>query len=54
MSVCDCSTQQMKKNKENSVALANHAREMKLKLVDVVQVRNDPDSIKPSIEDYYR
>jgi hypothetical protein len=52
MSVCDCSVQQVKKNNEDSVALANHARKMKLKLVDAVQVRDDMDSIKPSIEDY--
>jgi hypothetical protein len=54
MSVCDCSIQQVKKNKEDSVALANHAREMTFKLADAVQVRNDQDSLKPSIEDYYR
>jgi hypothetical protein len=54
MSVCDCSPQQVKKNKEDSVVLANHAREMMFKLVDALQVRNDLDSTKPSIEDYYR
>jgi hypothetical protein len=54
MSVCDCSIQQVKKNKEDGIALANRAREMTFKLVDAVQVRNDLGSIKPSIEDYHR
>jgi hypothetical protein len=54
MSVCDCSIQQVTKNNEDSVALANHAREMRFKLVDALQVRNDLDPIKPSIKDYYR
>jgi hypothetical protein len=54
MSVCDCNVQQVKKNNEDSVTLANHAREMMFKLADAVQVRNDLDSIRPSIEDYYR
>jgi poly-gamma-glutamate capsule biosynthesis protein CapA/YwtB (metallophosphatase superfamily) len=54
MSVCDCIIQQVKKNKEDSVALANHAREMMFKLANAVQVRIDQDSLKPSIEDNYR
>jgi hypothetical protein len=54
MSGYDCSIQQVKKNKEDGVALANYAREMRFKLVDALQVRNDLDSIRPSIEDYYR
>jgi hypothetical protein len=54
MSVCDCSIQQVKKNKEDGIALANRARDMTFKLADAVQVRNDQDSLKPSIEDYYR
>jgi hypothetical protein len=53
MSGYDCSIQQVKKNKEDEIALANRARDMTFKLVDALQVRNDLGSIRPSIEDYY-
>jgi hypothetical protein len=46
--------QQVKNNKEDSIALAQHAREMTTKLVDALQARNDLDSLKPGIEDYSR
>jgi hypothetical protein len=46
--------QQVKNNKEDSIALAQHAREMTTKLVDALQTRNDLDSLKPGIEDYSR
>jgi hypothetical protein len=49
MSVCDCHVQQVKNNKEGSIALAKHAKEMSSKLVDALQARNDLDSLKPSI-----
>jgi hypothetical protein len=52
MSVRDFDLQQVKNNKEDSIALANHAREMTSKLVDTVKGRNDQDSLKPSIEDF--
>jgi hypothetical protein len=44
--------QQMKNNKEESIALAKHARKMTFKLVDVLKSRNDLDSLKPRIEDF--
>jgi hypothetical protein len=42
----------MKNNKEESIALAKHAREMTSKLVDALQARNDLDSFKPSIKEF--
>jgi hypothetical protein len=44
--------QQVKNNKEDSIALADHAREMTSKLVDTVQGRNDQDSLKPIMENF--
>jgi hypothetical protein len=52
MSVNEYDMQQVKNNKEDSITLANHAREMASKLVDTLQGRNDQDSLKPSIEDF--
>jgi hypothetical protein len=46
--------QQVKNNKEESIALAEHAREMTCKLVDTLQIRNDLDSLKPSLEDFFK
>jgi hypothetical protein len=54
MSVYDCDVQRVKNNKEDSIALANHAREMTSKLVDVLQARNDRDLLKPNIDDFYK
>jgi hypothetical protein len=45
--------QQVKNNKEESMALAEHAREMTFKLVDVLQTRNDLGSLKPKIQDFF-
>jgi hypothetical protein len=44
--------QQVKNNKEDSITLANHAREMTSQLVNALQVRNDLDSLKPGIEEF--
>jgi predicted secreted Zn-dependent protease len=46
--------QQVKNNKEDSIALANHAREMTSKLAQALQARNDLDSLKPNIEDFFK
>jgi hypothetical protein len=46
--------QQVKNNKEESIALAEHVREMTFKLVDTLQTRNDLDSLKPSIEHFVK
>jgi hypothetical protein len=46
--------QQLKTNKEDSIALANHAKEMTSKLFDALQAGNDLDSLKPSIEELYK
>jgi hypothetical protein len=46
--------QQVKNNKEESITLAKHAREMTFQLVDALQIRNDLDSLKPSIEDFVK
>jgi hypothetical protein len=54
MSVYDCDMQQVKNNKEESIALAEHAREMAFKLVNTLQICNDLDSVKPSIEDFFK
>jgi hypothetical protein len=43
----------VKNNKEDSIALANHAREMTSKLVQTLQTRSDLDSLKPGIEDFF-
>jgi hypothetical protein len=42
----------MKNNKEESIALAKHAREMTSKLFDTLQARNDLDSLEPGIEEF--
>jgi hypothetical protein len=52
MSIDDCGLQQVKNNKEESIALANHAREMTSMLVNALQARNDLDSQKPSMEEF--
>jgi hypothetical protein len=44
----------VKNHKEESIALAEHAREMTLKLVDALKSFSDLDSIKPSIEDFVK
>jgi hypothetical protein len=54
MSVYDYDAQRVKNNKEDSIALANHARETTSKLVDILQARNDRDSLKPNIDDFYK
>jgi hypothetical protein len=46
--------QQVKNNKEDSIALANHAREITSKLAQALQARNDLDSLKPNIEDFFK
>jgi hypothetical protein len=46
--------QQVKNNKGESIALAEHAREMTYKLVDALQTRNDLDSLKPSIDHFVK
>jgi hypothetical protein len=50
--VRDLDIQQVKNNKEDSITLANHAREMTSKLVDAVQASNDLDSLKPGIDNF--
>jgi hypothetical protein len=50
--VRDLDIQQVKNNKEDSIALANHAMEMTSKLVVAVQASNDLDSLKPGIEEF--
>jgi hypothetical protein len=52
MPVHDCDVQQVKNNKEDSIALANHAREMTSKLVDALKTCNELDSLKPSGENF--
>jgi hypothetical protein len=54
MSVRDCDMQQVKNNKEDSIALANHAREMTSKLAQALQAHHDLDSLKPGIEDFLK
>jgi hypothetical protein len=44
----------VKNNKEDSIALAQRAREMTTKLVDALQARTDLGSLKLGIEDYLR
>jgi hypothetical protein len=44
----------VKNNKEESIALAKHAREMTFKRVDALKSRNDLDSLKPSIEGFLK
>jgi hypothetical protein len=46
--------QQVKNNQEESIALAEHAREMTLQLVDALRGCNDLDSLKPKIEDFLK
>jgi hypothetical protein len=46
--------QQVENNKEGSIALAEHAREMTFKLVDALKSCSDLDSIKPSIEHFVK
>jgi hypothetical protein len=46
--------QQVQNNKEESIALAKHAREMTFKLVDHLKSYNEPDSLKPSIERFVK
>jgi hypothetical protein len=53
MLIHDCDTQVVKNNKEESIALAKHTREMTSKLVDALQAWSDLDSPKPSIEDFF-
>jgi hypothetical protein len=50
--VRDLDIQQVKNNKEDSIALANHAMEMTSKLVVAVQASNDLDSLKPGIDNF--
>jgi hypothetical protein len=54
MSMCNYDIQRVRNNKEDSIALANHARETTFKLVDALQAKDDRDSLKPSIEAYYK
>jgi hypothetical protein len=54
MSVRDFDMQQVKNNKEDSIALANHAREMTSKFAQALQTSNDLDSLKPGIEDFLK
>jgi hypothetical protein len=44
----------VRNNKEESIALAKHTREMTFKLVDALQTRNDLNSLKPRIEDFVK
>jgi hypothetical protein len=46
--------QQVQNNKEESIALAEHTREMTFKLVDILQTRNDLNSLKLKIEDFVK
>jgi hypothetical protein len=46
--------QQVKNNKEDSITLANQAREMTSKLAQALQARHDLDSLKPGIEDFLK
>jgi hypothetical protein len=46
--------QQVKNNEEESIALAEHARETTFRLVDALKGRNDLDSLKPKIEDFFK
>jgi hypothetical protein len=54
LSVRDCNMQQVKNNEQESIALAKHAREMTVQLVDALKGRNDLDSLKPKIEDFFK
>jgi hypothetical protein len=44
----------VKNHKEESIALAERAREMTFKLVDALKDRNDLDSLKPKIEAFFK
>jgi hypothetical protein len=48
----DHDMQIVKNNKEDSLALAKHAREMTSKLLEVLKTRNDLDSLKPTLEQF--
>jgi hypothetical protein len=54
MLIPDCDMQRVKHNKEDSIALAEHAKEMTCKLFQTFQARSDLDTMKPSIEDFCR
>jgi hypothetical protein len=46
--------QQVKNNKEDSVALAHHASEVTSKLFGALETREDVDSTKASIENFVK
>jgi hypothetical protein len=46
--------QQAQNNKEESIALAKHARDMTFKLFDPLKSCNHLDSLKPSIEHFVK
>jgi hypothetical protein len=52
MSVCDRAMQQVKNNKEDSIALAKHAREKTADLFDGLKMRSDLSILKPTIEHF--
>jgi hypothetical protein len=52
MSVCERAMQQVKNNKEDSIALAKLAREKTVDLFDGLKMRNDLSILKPTIEHF--
>jgi hypothetical protein len=46
--------QPVKSNRDSGIALVDHVRETTFKLVTALQAWSDLDSIKPSMEDYYK
>jgi hypothetical protein len=52
MSVCDRAMQRVKTNKEDSIALAKHAREKTADLFDGLKMRSDLSILKPTIEHF--
>jgi hypothetical protein len=52
MALLDCDLQQVKSNKEDSVALANHAIKITPELFGALKTDDDLGSLKPSIESF--
>jgi hypothetical protein len=52
--MCDRSMQQVKTNKEDSIALAKLAREKTVDLFDGLKMRNDLSILKPTIEHFLK
>jgi hypothetical protein len=50
--MCDRATQQVRNNKEDSIALAKLAREKTVDLFDGLKMYNDLSILKPTIEHF--